>query len=93
MKTTKPVERFSNEKAFLDACAQLRYVAIYPVQWGEDPAIYRTQLKGTQAQGFTCVHCDALPRDEEAMVPIGRVLDTAGCAQIFAHTTCTKGDH
>ncbi|MQA78739.1 MAG: hypothetical protein GEV10_09730 [Streptosporangiales bacterium] len=91
--TMGTASRFRTYKAFLDTLAQLRYVRLYPVTWGTSPAVYRTQLRGTQARGFTCVHCDRLSgEDDHAFVPVGHVIDTPECGQLFRHIICPRGD-
>lgn len=86
----KPAGEHRSYKAFLDACARLRYVAIYPVCWGSDPAVYRTQLRGTQAAGYTCVHCDQLPGDTDTtgFIPVGYVVDDDGYTTLYQHQQC-----
>lgn len=95
MSTTDMAKKHRLFKAFCDYLTSLRYVAIYPVCWGEEATVYSQQLKGTQAHGYTCVHCDQLPGDTDAtaFVPIGHVLDTEGCSSLFRHIECPKGDH
>jgi hypothetical protein len=89
-----PTKAFRTFKEFTDACAQLRTLAIYPVCWDGDTFVYRTQLRATQARGYTCVLCDARPGDDDtgAFVRIGYVVDTDGCGDLYQHLTCPNGD-
>lgn len=81
-------------KAFLDRLVQLRYTNVYPVCWGTNPTIYRTQLRGTQATGLTCVHCDRLPgHNTDRFTPVGRVITGDSSTTLYRHITCPKGDH
>lgn len=91
---TTPKVVFRTFKEFSDACAELRTFAIYPVCWDGDTAVYRTQLRATQARGYTCVLCDARPGDDDAhaFVRVGYVVDTPDCGDLYQHRTCPKGD-
>ena len=90
--TTDVAKDHRTYKAFLDRLVALRYVNLYPVCWGTDPTIYRTQLRGTQATGLTCVHCDRLPGHEDhRFIPVGRVITGEASTQIFRHITCPTG--
>lgn len=93
-KTTDVAKDHRTYKAFLDRLVELRYVNLYPVCWGTNPTIYQTQLRGTQATGMTCVHCDRLPGHEDhRFLHIGRVITGEGSTPIYRHITCPKGDH
>lgn len=79
-------------KAFLDRLVALRHSSLYPVCWGTNPTIYRTQLRGTQATGMTCVYCDRLPgHDDHRFTQIGRVITGNSSTPIYRHITCPTG--